>query len=163
MKKSKIYYLHGVRRMNSIFDIARFFLSKGDENMTHKKLQKLCYYAYAWSLALRGEVLFNEKFQAWVHGPVSPELYQQYKEYGWKIIPKEDSPDLDDDLKEFLEVIYNTYGDFTGDELEYLTHSEEPWIEARKELAPYEPSTNYLDDCLIREYYLNAYERGQND
>ena len=34
----------------SVFDIANWFLTKGQ--MTHKKLQKLCYYAKAWYLAL---------------------------------------------------------------------------------------------------------------
>jgi len=34
----------------SVLNIAQCFLSK--QGMTHKKLQKLCYYAQAWHLAL---------------------------------------------------------------------------------------------------------------
>lgn len=149
--------------MNSVKDFAKFFLSLGDADMTHKKLQKLCYYAYAWNLALRDEILFEEKFQAWVHGPVSPELYQEYRRYGWEPIPAVERPAFEQPVSELLEVVYNTYGAFTGDELEALTHTEEPWLEARGNLAPHEPSRDFLSDDTIREYYLNAYERGQND
>lgn len=163
MKKSKLILLFGGRRVNSILDVARYFLSRDDGNMTHKKLQKLCYYAYAWNLALRDEPLFPEEFQAWVHGPVSPVLYREYREYGWKKIPPVNQPEIESSTRELLDVVYNTYGEFDGDELEALTHSEDPWLEVREGLAPYEASREVLSDETIREYYLNAYERGQND
>lgn len=147
----------------SVLDVAKYFLSQNDENMTHKKLQKLCYYAYSWHLALRKRPLFKEGFQAWVHGPVSPTLYSEYKTYGWTPIPAETSPDFSEGEREILEEIYRTYGQFNGDELESLTHSEEPWIEARGNLAPYEPSQNDLDVNTIREYYSKLYEQSQND
>ena len=35
--------------MENIMDVARLFLSQ--ESMSHKKLQKLCYYAQAWCSA----------------------------------------------------------------------------------------------------------------
>lgn len=41
----------------TVFDIANYFSSK--EDMTHKKLQKLVYYAYAWYIALNNEVSSN--------------------------------------------------------------------------------------------------------
>ena len=50
------------------------------------KLQKLVYYAQAWHLALRDVPLFEEDFEAWVHGPVIPALYQEYKKFGWRPI-----------------------------------------------------------------------------
>ncbi|MFP5528706.1 Panacea domain-containing protein, partial [Peptococcus simiae] len=55
--------------MKSVIDVANWFLSK--DSMTHKKIQKLCYYAQAWYCALYdGTPLFKEEIQAWVHGPV---------------------------------------------------------------------------------------------
>ncbi|KKB33385.1 DUF4065 domain-containing protein [Caldibacillus thermoamylovorans] len=153
----RIFFIKEGRKMcrNNIFDIAKFFLSKNDPNMTHKKLQKLCYYAYAWNLALKGEKLFKERFQAWVHGPVSPQLYKKYREHGWQTIPPDDAPLLQNDVIEVLETVYETYGEFTGDELESLTHSELPWIEARGGLPEYEPSTTYLNDQTIINYYCS--------
>ena len=74
------------KRRGDIFDLADAFLSI--ESMTHKKLQKLCYYAKAWYLALYDENLVNEAFEAWVHGAVQPDLYQKYKPYGFNYIPR---------------------------------------------------------------------------
>ena len=59
----------------SVYEIANWFLNKG--SMTQKKLQKLCYYAQAWCYALKGERLIKSDFQAWIHGPVSPALYDR--------------------------------------------------------------------------------------
>ena len=61
-------------RQYSIFDVSEWFLSK--ESMTPKKLQKLSYYFEAWCHALFNRSLINDtRFEAWIHGPVSPELY----------------------------------------------------------------------------------------
>lgn len=56
--------------------IAKWLLSAIDrdsgDSITPLKLQKLIYYAQAWSLALpeRAYPLFDEDMQAWAHGPV---------------------------------------------------------------------------------------------
>ena len=63
--------------MYSVFDIANWFLSR--QEMTHKKLQKLCYYAQAWSYALYNRPIINAEFQDWVHGPVCPQLYHLWR------------------------------------------------------------------------------------
>ena len=55
--------------------LANFLLvtcRESGEVLTNLKLQKLMYYSQAWHLALRDIPLFNEDFQAWVHGPVLP-------------------------------------------------------------------------------------------
>ena len=73
----------------SIFDVAKYFIWFGKEvgdPVTHLKLQKLCYYAEAMYLAIYGERLTGENFQAWPHGPVSKKLYDKYKDYRWRVI-----------------------------------------------------------------------------
>ena len=70
-----------IKENGDIFDLAHAFLSIA--SMTHKKLQKLCYYAKAWYLALKDENLIDDDFEAWVHGAVQPNLYQEYKVYGF--------------------------------------------------------------------------------
>ena len=42
-----------------VFQVAEWFLSCS--RMTHKKLQKLCYYGQGWHMALEGCPLFGEK------------------------------------------------------------------------------------------------------
>ena len=60
--------------MANVFDTAKYILEqKGD--MFTMKLQKLCYYSQAWGLVWDDEPLFDEDFEAWVNGPVCPELF----------------------------------------------------------------------------------------
>jgi len=56
--------------MNTVYDLANWFLNKS--RMSHKKLQKLCYYAVAWHYTLYdSKLVLDDEFEAWVHGPVS--------------------------------------------------------------------------------------------
>lgn len=159
---AKIYlFKRQVKNMPSVLDVAKAFLTM--ESMTHKKLQKLCYYAYSWHLALKNEHLFKTRFEAWIHGPVSPELYQTYKGNGWNPITKSETHELSPEQFKFLEDIYYTYGDLNGDELELLTHSEDPWIVARNGLPEHVGCSRQIDDDIIRNFYLQEYEDGQND
>ena len=110
------------KRKGDIFDLADAFLSI--ESMTHKKLQKLCYYAKAWYLALYDENLVMEPFEAWVHGAVQPELYQKYKPYGFSYIPRVlDTKNIPEEFLSFAREIYESYGALDGDELERLRTS----------------------------------------
>ena len=124
-----------IKEQPSIEDLAQWFLSK--EPMTHKKLQKLCYYAVAWGYALYGEQIFkDDSFEAWIHGPASPTLYQKYKINGWGIIKQsKKTPNFSKKTTYLLESIWKTYGDKNGDELEAISHKEKPWKEARKGLT----------------------------
>jgi uncharacterized phage-associated protein len=164
MGKIYIFKSKAERKMfeTSVFNVAGFFLSK--DSMTHKKLQKLCYYAYAWYLTLYNKQLFKNNIQAWIHGPVDTALYGAYRNAGWQSIPWNSSFQLgNEELEEFLDEVYQSYGDLSGDELEYLTHMEDPWLNARAGIPEYEPSTNSIRDEDIRSYYLKKYEEGQND
>lgn len=162
----KVIWLNdkGGKNMNNIISdvntIANYFLS--EESMTPKKLQKICYYAYSWYLTLFDEYLFDDgKFQAWVHGPVNTKLYDKYRKYGWRNIPKVIKPNLDEELSEFLDIILNTYKEFDGDQLENMTHNETPWIEARGGLEPEKASNNIISDETIKRFYSKLMETGQ--
>lgn len=142
-----------------IFDVAKWFLYKS--SMTNKKLQKLCYYAYVWSIVLLNDDYNNLKsiskngFEAWVHGPVCRQLYNKYRDYGWNDIPKEEKePNLPNELKEVLNEVWDAYGWCSAGQLEALTHKEEPWINARKGLDQTEPSNNKIDDIDIFNFYM---------
>lgn len=153
----------GVISMLTIFDIANWFLSK--ESMTHKKLQKLCYYAQAWSLALRNQPICDAEFEAWVHGPVCRALYNKYSFQGW--VPIEQIIDfdleIDENVVDLLERVYETYKDFDGDQLEIMTHREAPWLNQRAGLKPWESSENIIRAQDMRDYYLKLYRDEQND
>ena len=150
--------------MENVRDIANWFLSHG--SMTHKKVQKLCYYAQAWYCTLYdGTPLFQDEIQAWVHGPVVSSLYPVYADYRWNEIPQKDfdASKLPDKVVDVLEAVYETYGDLSGDQLESLAHSEEPWKEARGELKPWEPCNTVISCESMREFYSKQYAQSQND
>lgn len=142
-------------------DVVRWFLSQ--ESMSPKKLQKLLYYAYSWGLVFlndeRGSIenkLFDGKFEAWVHGPVMYDIWKEFKEYGFMDIPQNVGTviTLREDIEDILRQVYEAYGDFTGNQLEILTHSEEPWIEAREGSLPMDSSDNLIKDTTIYNYYV---------
>ena len=145
----------------TVFDIANYFSSKS--TMSHKKLQKLVYYAYAWYIALYNEnaddlknkLCVDTRFEAWVHGPVCRTLYDKYSNnygqvdrYNGKI-----SSLITGELKKFLDVVYKVFGKYTGDELESMTHREMPWQNARNTLEPYMSSNEAISEKDMFVYY----------
>lgn len=141
----------------SIFDVANWFLLK--EAMTQKKLQKLCYYAQAWGYALKGYRLEDTDYQAWIHGPVSPALWEKFKSFGYDTIRIKGNcyNPFDEEDVQLLEDIWDTYGDNTGNALEALTHRELPWIEARRGYEPDERCTVVISPSTMASYYKSIY------
>lgn len=144
---------YDTHHFGDIFDLANSFLSI--EPMTHKKLQKLCYYAKAWYLAINDENLINEPFEAWVHGAVQPALYQKYSAYGFQLIPMyyADTLKLPEEFINFSREIFQSYGEFSGDELEKINHRETPWLNARKGLKPWQCGNIVISEDDMKKYY----------
>lgn len=142
--------------MLSCFDIADYFIWLANETgsfISNLTLQKLVYYAQAWHLALYDEPLFAEDFEAWIHGPVIPSLYQEYKSFGWQPILKDANPELPENIVQFLDELAQEYFACNGYELERMTHFEDPWNLAREGLPPDEPSDEIIQKVWMREYY----------
>lgn len=142
----------------TIFEIANWFLAK--ESMTHKKLQKLCYYAQSWFLANHDEPLVMNRFEAWIHGPVCPDLYTQYKDYGCAKIPQVNNNlcMLEPNIQNFLQEIWNTYGGYCDFELENMSKTEYPWKHARKNVPASHYSRNPISWTDMQNYYKNRRE-----
>ena len=151
----------------TVNNLVEWFLSK--ENMSHKKIQKLCYYAEAWSVTLNNEdIVPGIEFEAWQHGPVCREIWEMCKKFGWRdIMIKEEFADISkeeidkrfsEDQKAILELVWNTYGKYSPNELEAITHTEDPWIKARSGLGPFDSCTNVINVEDMKEYYSTQYE-----
>lgn len=152
--KEKTQFTEGqlTKQTGDIFDLADAFLSIA--SMTNKKLQKLCYYAKAWYLALNDTNIVDESFEAWVHGAVQPKLYQKYKIYGFGYIPRVfDTTKIPEEFLSFAREIYDSYGDLSGDELEQINHTEKPWIEARGDLKPWQNSETIISEDTMKQFY----------
>jgi len=151
----------------SPFDVANWFVCNLDreagDSITHLKLQKLLYYSQVWSIVLNKKIIFEDDFQAWAHGPVLPDVYHDYKEYGFNSIPScECDNNIDDELEEVLKEVKRVYGEFSAKKLEDLTHSEDPWKEARGNLPSEAACNKIISKESLVSYYSKMYEEVQN-
>lgn len=150
-KQKMIVYKRSTTK-TTIFDVAKYLLTK--ETMTHKKLQKLCYYAYVRYLVLYNTRLFTNHFEAWIQGVVDPHLYAKYKKYGWISIPQyTNEVNLAPSIKRCIDEVYETYGHFTGDQLGRLNCIQDPWLLARGDTPRSHPSHNRIKDQDILTFY----------
>lgn len=142
--------------VNDVYEVAKWFLHT--EPMTHKKLQKLLYFSYGIYLAQNNDdsndlsnSLFQNKFEAWVHGPVDPKIYSLYKNNGINLLSLEniETISFNQDVMNALNKTMEIYGKYSADELENISHNQAPWINARKGLTPIEASNNLLSDVDI--------------
>jgi uncharacterized phage-associated protein len=154
----------GAERMNllSCHTVADYFLLRVDiqagDTISNLKLQKLCYYAQAWCLALRGRALFSERIEAWAHGPAIPVLYRRFRHYGWGAIDPQDlktSPldDLHGEEAEFLDDVWQNYSRYSGRQLELMTHREAPWKDAYGNRRRGLKCTEEITHQTMREFY----------
>lgn len=140
--------------MPSVFSVADYVLSNAG-SMTTMKLQKLVYYCQAYSLAWDETPLFDNDFEAWANGPVCRELFashhgvfrigaEEYSAHKCKFSPAQ---------QETMNAVIEAYSDKEPNWLIALTHSERPWLEARKGIAPGAPSTNVISKETMQDYY----------
>lgn len=142
--------------MLTCFDVADYFLAHcGEESgdlISNLKIQKLSYYAQGFSLALLDKPLFDEKIEAWMHGPVIPVLYQAYNKYGSDALPAPRDLDMSKysaDETELLDEVYKVYGQFSAWKLRNMTHDEAPWQETYVEGE----SSKEIPKPLMQEFF----------
>jgi uncharacterized phage-associated protein len=139
-------------------NVAKFILMRFQANrssLINLKLQKLLYYSQAWHLAFTGEALFHDRIEAWIHGPVVPTVFGEYKQFGWSPISIADGGTLhaDGELVAHVDNVLRAYGSMNAWQLERLSHSESPWREARGGLPPDAPSKNVITEESMRAFY----------
>ena len=142
-------------KMASIFDVAAYILEKTGCISTWK-LQKLCYYSQAWSLAWTEKELFPEDFEAWSNGPVCHELFRAHK--GLFMIERKDlslgnSSNLTAEEKDTIDVVLKDYGNMSPYELRELSHSENPYKGARIGLPDGKPSSRIITKSSMGDFY----------
>ena len=143
--------------------IADWFLCninrEAGDSLTHLKLQKLVYYAQAWSLVVFNRPLFDEEIEAWTHGPVVPSLFHKFKGFGWDALePVEECVKLDDASEGLLQEILELYGQRSAKYLERLTHLEDPWKMARGNISIEQKSNAIITKQSMTTYYKSKLE-----
>lgn len=141
-------------RNAKVFDVAQYIRNKFSEIST-LKLQKLVFYSMAWSLAWDEDRIFDEECQAWANGPVFPALYEKHR--GLFYVPENidgaDVSRLTERQKDNIDIVLDSYGDKGPQYLVSLSHSEDPWINARGNCLPGERCSTEIKDIDIAEYY----------
>lgn len=135
-------------------DVARYFLSiQGTEGtvtpISNLKIQKLCYYAQGFALAILDRPLFFEDIEAWEHGPVIEPLWKQFRQYAGDPIPSPtggiDLKLYDPEIQVLLEGVYREYGRFSAWKLRNMTHTEAPWMNTASHCA--------MTHAALRKYF----------
>lgn len=146
--------------MASVHDVAKYILQRlapdpAGPRVTAWKLQKLVYYAQAWSLVWDEKPLFPEPIQAWADGPVCPDLYRQHKGRMnlFEADIEGDPSNLTDDEVDTIDAVLAHYGQRTGRYLSDLTHMERPWREARGDTPSGARSQTVIDHQVMVDYY----------
>lgn len=120
------------------------------------KLQKLLYLAQGFSFAFYDKELFKDEIEAWVHGPVIPEVYFKYNGYKYNPINTiYKLPEFSEETLDVLNYVKDNYSKYDSKFLEKLTHNQEPWIESRSGLQLDEKSDKTISKILIANYFIN--------
>lgn len=144
--------------MTDIHSVADYIIeSFSPKEISLLKLQSLLYFAQGWHLALYDKPLFEEDFEARVHGPINSETYKRFANGCglFTLIKSNKVSSMENDLKKFIDGIIGVYGNFTGDQLESLIRSQSPWKLARNGLAEYESCENKIDKFSMKEYFAS--------
>lgn len=139
--------------MANVHDVAAYILEKMGP-LPAMKLQKLVYYSQAWSLVWDDEPLFCERVEAWANGPVVPALYNSHQgEFKISHLPEGNSSNLTQTQRETIDEVISFYGKHSSQWLSDLTHTEDPWIDARKGLELRERGDREITHAAMAEYY----------
>ena len=136
----------------NVLDVAHYIVKYCNEhnyNISNLKLQKLLYFVQAYFLVKSGgrESCFKEKIEAWSFGPVVPEAYYEYRQYGSLDIPYSktknklnknleieknpyDENIISNNSKEYIESVVEHFKNSSASDLVELTHRQAPWKNA---------------------------------
>jgi uncharacterized phage-associated protein len=135
-------------------DVAEFFVMKGlqdeeESGISNLKLQKLLYYAKGFYQAIFDDSLFPEKLWAWTHGPVVPDMYREYKKYGFGPITELDynpTEKFNEEQLELLNEVWSVFGQFSAWKLRDMSHNERPWLD-------HEEDASSIEDEELASYF----------
>lgn len=143
--------------MHSIVDVAGCILERYGA-MPTMKLQKLAFYSQARALIVNGAPLFDEDFEAWENGPVSPALYALHK--GRFLVhpgdlgrPGGGGAPLDPGVAAAVDGACGFLSTLSGNQLSQMTHAEDPWMHARKGCSDGDRCRTVIAKESMRDYY----------
>lgn len=127
-----------------------YYLKSDTSNLV---LQKLLYFIQAYHLVAFNRPAFSEKIEAWMYGPVVPEVYYNLKinENYYKNI---DFNTMNPQIRNIVEKIVDTFGEVSPFVLVDMTHAYDSWKNAWNQGGW---NTEITDDA-IRDCHRRRFE-----
>lgn len=116
----------------TILDYAALIIRQFQEPITTSKLQKLCYFVYAWSLVHADRPAFDDTFVAWSNGPLSLALRAAHP--GRFEVSEDavgDAHKVDAAGHALVSTVVLSYDGLSGHQLSELSERGGPWALAR--------------------------------
>ena len=149
-------YYQKINSHDSIIESVALYIINSKYEITNMSLQKLLYYIEGFAEALLGIQLFNNRCEAWMYGPVYPEIYEKYKSFGSSeiVVDKVDLSDaLTPEVRKLIDFVLKHFGIYNGVTLKDLSHSEMPWINAHSGYGEKEHCTEAITHEAIAAYF----------
>ena len=144
--------------------VANRFLQLADAQgsaLTPMQVLKLVYIAHGWNLALNDAPLIDQRVEAWLYGPVIPDLYRSMKGFGGGGVRGplplswDEAQDLDERQDALIRQTYRLYGGLSGMQLSGITHAKgTPW----QQTYTHGDHGKLIPDELIKEHYKRLRE-----
>lgn len=154
--------------MHNVIDVSKYIINYSNQigsPISNLKLQKLLYFVQANFLldSNKQKTCFPNDIEAWGFGPVVPEAYRFFKEYGSTNIPPYgdhscDYFDFSSHEEELIQEIVTMFKDYSATALVSLTHKHDPWIFAND--AQQAGYSNKIYNEIIYDYYQGNLKNG---
>lgn len=145
----------------SILDVAQYILEKGEfDTLPYTKLERLCYYTQAWSIAWDNEPIFPEEFYAGTNGAVCHEFFQGVNNQLYISVTDNIgvSEILSDDQKASVDAVIEYYYEYSTERLGQIIRAEFPWYDARYLLETNKNATGRITHKNMGNYYKTLLE-----
>ena len=131
----------------SVTDWILWLAGQRGKRLSPMQLQKILYYAQGYSLGMSGEKALDDPIMAWEHGPVVPDVYHRFRNYGGaKISPPADIV-IPDEMFGLIDVVVSQKSSLSAAELRTVTHEESPYSTTprNEEITPQKLEDFFVD------------------
>lgn len=125
--------------------------------LTHLKLQKLLFYCYGAALAFDAEPEVGDvDFEAWKHGPVCRDVWQENQAWRAAPIPPPEGtrPTYGARVEQILRDVVTIYGALDAWSIRQESHLEQPWIDA------WNAGGGRIEREVIRDHFRRKFQDG---
>lgn len=129
----RLDYYRVINSTDTEIEKVALYILNSKYEITNMSLQKLLYYIEGFIGVALNEQLYSNRCEAWMYGPVYPEIYEKYKVFGGNQITVDKmnfDGVLDKKYRQVIDFVLNHFAIFNGTTLRDLSHAEKPWRDA---------------------------------